>query len=76
MTASKIKSRLSEIVGMLGFEYKGIRGGVDPFSINNFDMFYGDNDFHATSIDEVMKTPLFDGKTLAEIANDIDIIEW
>ena len=40
MTVQQVRDRINEIVTCFEFEYKGKRGGVDPFSKNNFDIFY------------------------------------
>ncbi len=76
MTDERIKARISEICSHFLFSYKGKDCGVDPFSETNFDMWCGEEYLKAKSIEAVMNTPLFDGKTLSEIANDIDIVSW
>ncbi|MBQ8298169.1 MAG: hypothetical protein IJX77_10355 [Ruminococcus sp.] len=76
MTAQQIKSRISEICSHFTFEYNEKNCGVDPFSQHKFDMWCGDNTYSANSIDEVMNLPFFDGKSLDEIATEIDIIDW
>ncbi len=76
MKSDKIKSRISEIASHFTFEYRGKKAGVDPFSKNDFDMWFGDNDKKATSIEEVMNDKFFDGKSLTEIAEEIKIIDW
>ena len=77
MTANKIKDRINEICTLFGFEYNGIICGVDPLSPVKFNMWYGEDNIHvAHNIDEVMNVKLFNGKSLNEIYNDIDIIDW
>ncbi len=81
MTAEKIKNRIAEMCTLFGFEYNGKVGNVDPCynpdtKRNEFLLFFDGNEQEVYTIDEVMQTPLFDGKSLEEIANDIDIIEW
>ncbi|MCD8055316.1 MAG: hypothetical protein LUE25_01145 [Clostridiales bacterium] len=76
MTAEMIKNRISEICSHFLFTYNGKNCGVDPFSQNDFDMWYGDDYHHADSIENVMNVPLFDGKTLTDIANKIEITEY
>ena len=76
MNAEKVKDRIAELCTHFLFEYNGIYCGVDPFNKNKFEMWY-DKDFHvAKSIDEVMTHPMFDGKSLEEICDKIDIISW
>lgn len=76
MMSEKIRDRISEIASHFTFQYKGKNAGIDPFSKHSFDMWFGDNEKRANSIDEVMNDKFFDGKSLAEIADEIDIIDW
>lgn len=76
MTANKIKNRLDELASHLTFSYKGVSCGVDPLSRDHFNMWYGDSDFVADSLERVMNEPFFNGKSLAEIAEKIEIIDW
>lgn len=76
MTSRDIKKHLEELVGCVTFEYAGYSCGVDPLAHDNFDMWYGTKEIKANSIDEVMETKFFDGKSLAEIGNDIYHLEW
>lgn len=76
MTAEKIKNRISEIASHFTFDYHNKSCGVDPFSENDFDMWCGDKLASAASIDDVMNKKFFDGKSLNEIADKINIIDW
>lgn len=76
MTAKEIRDRLNEMVSHITFEYKGKPCGVDPLSQTHYEIWYGDVDMVATSLDEVMTTPFFDGKSLSEIAEEIEIDEY
>lgn len=71
MIAKEIKDRLDEMASHILFEYKGKNCGVDPLSRTHYEMWYGDADMVAASLDEVMTTPFFGGKSLEEIAEDI-----
>lgn len=71
MNVQKIKDQIKEIRSHFLFEYNGKSCGVDPFSENDFDIWYGDNLKSVQSIDEVMNDKFFDGKSLTEIANEI-----
>ncbi len=73
MTADKIKNRINELASHFLFKYQGKECGVDPFSRSDFDMWCGEDYMKATSIDEVMEVPFFEGKALQDIANEIDI---
>lgn len=74
MTVQQVRDRINEIVTCFEFEYKGKRGGVDPFSKNNFDIFYGDELETVDSIDKVMETPFIDGKRIEDILDELYII--
>ena len=77
MSINKIRERINEICTIFSFEYKGVFCGIDPLSINEFSMWYGENKTHtAHDIDEVMSVKLFDGKSLNDIADEIDIIDF
>lgn len=72
----KIKKRINELCSHFTFEYNGVPCGIDPLSIDSFDMWYGEDFFNVKSVDEVMSYPLFGGKSLADITDNIKIIEW
>lgn len=76
MTADDVKNRIKEICNCFQFEFKEKLCGVDPFSCEDFDMWFGEDYMKATSIEEVMGTKFFDGKALNEIVNEIKIIDW
>ncbi len=57
------------------FVYNGKNCGIDPLSHTEFDVWYGEKSGTFTAIDDVFNNPFFDGKTLAEIFNDIEL-EW
>lgn len=71
MSAEKIKARLDEMASHITFEYNGKACGVDPLSRTHYEMWYGDMGMVAKSLDEVMTTPFYDGKSLEEIAEEI-----
>ena len=64
-----------QVFQAIEFDYKGIAGGVDPFSDTHFDVWYGEELYVATSIDEVMSVKLFDGKSLTEIVDEIEEVD-
>lgn len=57
------------------FIYNGKDCGIDPMSITEFDMWYGEDFITVNSIDKVMNTALFDGKTLLDIVDDVEDLE-
>lgn len=80
IVAEQIKNRLAECVNAFTFDYHNKRCGVDPYgnivSGATFEMWCGDDDKTVYDIDEVMTTPFFDGKSLSEIAIEIEIDEF
>ena len=76
MTISEVKKYLSDLIGHITFEYNGYSCGVDPITLNSFDMLYGDNVITVDSIDEVINNNFFDGKSLKDIFDDITELEF
>lgn len=76
MKPDVIKKRISEICTLFGFVYHQKEGNVDPYSETEFLIFFDGNEKTVHSIDEVMNTPFFDGKTLSEISEVIEITEF
>ncbi len=75
MKLTEIKKYISSLIALFGFEYKGVSCGVDPKNHKHYDMWYGDKNYKASSIEDVMTVPLFNGKCLNEIYNEIEITE-
>ena len=73
MTKNEILKTISfdGLASHMTFKYNGKPCGVDPLSRDCFEMWYGESDAVAASLDEVLSIPLFGGKTLAEIAGSI-----
>lgn len=73
--ASKLKKRILEFTTLVGFDYMGKNGYVDPFNSGDFDLFYDGDTIKVDSIEKVMTTPFFDGKCLNDICDEIIITE-
>ena len=73
MTGNEIKKRILETFSAVTFKYHGKNCGVDPFSMEKFCLWFGDEDRYTTSIEETMNTKFFDGKSLNEIAGTVQI---
>lgn len=73
MRAAEIKDYLESLVSHITFTYNDKSCGIDPFRKDNFEMWYGDDTITAKSIDDVMNTPFFNGKSLNEIADKIEL---
>ena len=76
MTITEIKNYLSQLTSHVLFDYNGYSCGIDPISQNEFNMWYGDNETTVKSIDEVMTSKFFDGKSLTEIWYDVTELEY
>ncbi len=80
-TVEGIRARISEMITLFGFEYNGKIGNVDP--CYDFDkeqpdilLYFDGEERIVHSIEDVMSSPFIDGKTLAEVAEDIEITDW
>lgn len=71
-----VKEYLGNLTSHITFEYDGKACGVDPLSLDKFDMWYGDKSMTAHSIEEVINTNFFDGKSLEDILDDITDLEY
>lgn len=81
MTAEKIKQRIGEMVTLFGFVYNGKDGKVDPYYIPDkktdaFLLYYDGEEQTVYNLDDVMNTPFIEGKTLNDVADQIEITEW
>lgn len=76
MRLSEIKEHLENLTGQITFKYNDKNCGVDPLSLNEFDVWYGDDMRTADSIDEVISNDLFDGKALRDILDDVVDLEY
>lgn len=75
MTAAKLRKQVESLVSHVLFDYNGKSCGIDPIDRQQIDVWYGDIAFTAKSIDEVMDSPFFDGKSLSQICKDITNID-
>lgn len=75
MTGEGIKNQLITNWSHILFDYQGKKCGIDPFNLAEFDMWFGDEAMTAHSVDELMHTPFFNGKSLIDIAPFIKNIE-
>ena len=71
MSLNEIKDYISSLCSHLTFDFHG--KSCDPISSDHFDMWYGDNAITVTSIEDVMKQPFFDGQSLQDIVDKIEI---
>jgi len=74
MTATDIKNRILELTNHFEFSYGGVDCFIDPYSRNNIYLGYGGVDKTYTDIGSLMSDPIFDGKSLNEIADKIELV--
>lgn len=76
MSLNTFRDRVYSLISYISFEYNNTDCGIDPLAKDHFDMWYGDEYYKAESIDDVMSHPLFDGKSLTEIFDNISNLEY
>lgn len=79
--AQKIRNRIEDCVTLFGFEYNGIEGNVDPCYLpeekrQEYLLYFNGEEQTVFDIEDVMNTPFIAGKTLSEVADEIEITEW
>ena len=72
MKAAELQSRIESLFSHILFRYQGRDCGIDPTSRTSIDVWYGEETRNFTSVEEVMRTPFFDGKALQDICDGID----
>lgn len=75
MKAEDIRDRLGELCSHITFEFAGMSCGIDPLSRSSYEMWCGDREMTAKSLDEAMEAKFFNGYALEEIADKIESIE-
>ena len=74
MNAEQLKKEILSLVSHILFTYKGKDCGIDPLSVYDIDIWCGDSYKKCRSIDEVMNTPIFEGKPLKDICETVEFI--
>ena len=77
MTKKQIRTLIEQCASIIEFEYDGKYGNIDPCYSRNegfLCLLYFDNyEIMTHSVDEAIKTPFIDGKSLNEIAELLEI---
>lgn len=68
MSIDEIRDTLEELRTHIAFELDGVPCGVEPYSREEYEMWYGEAHMTARSVDEAMAAPFFGGKTLTQLA--------
>ena len=71
-----IKQAISVNGTLLGFEYQGKEGNIDPYyTEGKYLLFFNGKEQIVDSFEEALNTPFVDGKTIVEISEQITITE-
>lgn len=73
MTINQLNRRIADITDDVCFDYNGITCCICPVSPTRFDMGYGDIGLQCTSVAEIFDAPIFNGKTLRDICDEIEL---
>lgn len=76
MTLVEVKAYLANLTGHVTFNYNGYYCGIDPLAQNKFDLWCGSDETTVNSIDEVVTAKFFDGKSLEDIWNDVENLDF
>lgn len=76
MTILEFINYISTLTGHVTFEYNGYSCGVDPLAQDSFDMWFGDDETTVNSIEKVLNTKLFNGKSLMDIWDDVTELDY
>ena len=71
MNAIDMKKLIDSLSQDIDFEYRGIQGTICPFSRNDISLCYSEEEITVDSVEAAMTTPFVDGKSLAEICDEI-----
>lgn len=71
------KDELFDLINSLAcdieFEYKGKHGAICPFNRENIVVAYCENEIRTHSVEQAMGLPIFDGFSLNDISEHIEI---
>lgn len=76
INAEDIQSRLLEFAGLMVFVYNGLYCDIDPFNYNHFHVTCDGAEYDMSSIKQVFSFPVFNGKSLNDIVDKIEILDW
>ena len=75
MTAKDLKSRVDSLTQDISFVFNGIECSIIPINRNSISVSYGEDrvkDYESSNA--MMEDPFWDGKSLNEIAGQIELI--
>ena len=75
-SAEQIKDVILSCLTCVEFTYHGKDCNIDPFPPRSFHLYCDGEECDVETIEDVMNTPFFDGRCLAEIAGGITDFSW
>jgi hypothetical protein len=73
MNDKELRELIESLTCDIEFEFKNVHGSVCPINHNDIGLAYGGKTLDCKSIDEAMDSKLFDGKSLNEIATELEM---
>lgn len=70
MNCKELKLLIDALAQDFEFQYNGQDGSICPFSRECISMSYGSTEKTFNSVESVMETPFFDGKSLNDVCSD------
>ena len=76
MTLDLFEHHIYNLIGCVQFDYNGYSCGVDPIGCARYDVWYGNTEVTVTSVEDVLCTRIFNGKTLLDIWDDLTEFDY
>lgn len=76
MTILQFEDHMKNLVGCVCFSYNGYSCGVDPVGRMKYDIWYGNTAVTVDSVDAIMNTKIFNGKSLLDIWDDLTEFDY
>lgn len=75
MKPNTLKNIILSLTSDLSFEYNNKTALINPWSENKIEVCFGEKVKTYHEINELMEDPLFDGQSLKNICNDLEIYQ-
>jgi len=73
MKRSELKKQILELTQDITFEYNGKSACINPWSVDKFQVGFGNVAKTYTDINDLMNDPFYDGNSLTEICDTLQI---
>lgn len=73
MKKSELKRQILSLTQDITFDYHGKTACINPWSEDRFEVGFGDTAKTYSSIKDLMDDPLYDGKSLSQICDQLNI---